>query len=215
MPKGFFMRRFRNWILIPALIVAAIWFGLTIWVEKEGPARKWELVAVNIEGAAVVVFDPDPIYNLDEQVCKSFATALTKNGWQVTIATVAAARSIDASYDLYVLCANTYNWAPDRSIVEYIKSTLPNNKPVVAITLGAGSTKQSQRKLEELIRRKGSRLIASGSYWLWRPNAEEKTKRSNVEVAVEGVYNWADSITRSLQAATRRFARNQIHYHLR
>lgn len=197
MPEGFFMRRFRNWILIPALIVAAIWVGLTIWVEREGPARKWELVSVNIKGAAVVVFDPDPIYNLDEQVCQSFAKALTENGWQVTIATVAAAGSIDTSFDLYVLCANTYNWTPDRAIVEYIKSTLLNNKPVVAITLGAGSTKQSQRKFEELIKRKGARLIASGSYWLWRPNAEEKKEGSNVDAAVEKVYRWADSIARA------------------
>lgn len=193
------MRRFRNWILIPALIVAAIWVGLTIWVEGEGAARKWELASVNIKGTAVVVFDPDPIYNLDELVCQSFAKALTKNGWQVTIATVAAARSNDTAFDLYVLCANTYNWTPDRTIVKYIKSTLLNNKSVVAITLGAGSTKQSQRKFEELIKQKGARLIASRSYWLWRPNTEEKTEGSNVHAAIEKVYSWADSIARAQQ----------------
>ena len=115
--------------------------------------------------------------------------------------TVAAAeQSSDTTYDLYVYCANTYNWRPDHAIVGYIKSRneLHNNKPVVAITLGAGSTGASQKHLEKIIMASGAPIYSSYSLWLWRPNDETTPEKTNVAVAVAMAYEWGMGIGRQL-----------------
>ena len=135
----------------------------------------------------LIVYDPDPFYNLDQQVCESFAKSIAANGWFAQVASVAAAKQIYASqYNLYVFCANTYNWSPDWAVAGFIKKNVViKNKNVVAITLGAGSTERSKTVFENLIKNAGANLIGSQTYWLWRPNDESQPKKSNVKVAVE------------------------------
>ena len=56
---------------------------------------------------------------------------------------------------------------------------------MVAITLGSGSTTRSKRLLEAALREKGTRLLASETYWLLRPNDESRMEEPNVQVALE------------------------------
>lgn len=185
-------RAFRIGLKVIAMI-ALIWLGLTLWVEMDGPARAWEVGEGGWTKSALIVFDPDPIYDLDRQLCQAFAEGLAEQGIQSTIATVAAAEEMEqAPPDLFVLCANTYNWRPDRSIVHYVESTTSlKGASVVAITLGSGSTEASQHAFEECIRAEGAVIIASRSSWLMRPNDDSRMAEGNVTVAVDMARRWA------------------------
>ena len=143
-------------MLYTLLIVPGIWTLLTFWAEAKGESHQWEVGSPQSSRKALVIYDPDPFYNLDEQVSRSFAAGLSENDVYVTIATVAAiADKQNLDYDLYVFCANTYNWRPDWAVSGVIKKQVViRNKPVVAITLGAGSTRASQKALERIINKK-------------------------------------------------------------
>ena len=90
------------------LAIGIVWLLLTLWVEAAGPEKSFTIGKKNATKNALVVFDPDPIYDLDEQVCKGFAEGLSQYNWLVTVASVAAAQQLEAEYDLYLFCANTY-----------------------------------------------------------------------------------------------------------
>jgi len=176
-------------------IVLCGWLILTLYVEREG--RDVAITVGNGKRKAMVIFDPDPFYNLDEQVCVAFARGLSENDMKVIVVSVAGAKHIQpASFDLYVYCANTYNWQPDWAITGFIddhkNETL--NKPVVAITLGAGSTQTSQKSFEKRITANGAKLVGSYALWLWRPNNEERMEQPNVEVAAAMAYTWGKQV---------------------
>ena len=176
-----------------AAVIAVIWVGLTLWVEMDGPAKSWQVGEEQWTRSALLVYDPDPIYDLDRQVCQAFAEGLAEQGIRSTVATVAAAEEMElAPPDMFVLCANTYNWRPDRSIAHYVQRTASlKGASVVAMTLGSGSTEASQRAFEERIRAVGARIIASRSSWLMRPNDEARLEEGNVAVAIDRTRRWA------------------------
>lgn len=183
-------------ILVVLGLTLIVWIVLTVIVGKKGPEKFAIVGAVSSDQKALIVYDPDPIYNLDEKVSKSFAEGLSEKGWGSKVVTVAAAKNFEKEFfDLYVFCANTYNWAPDKAIRDHIKNIdYLQGKHVVAITLGSGSTKRSQRLLEELIKQKEATLIDSRTFWLMKPNTESKTKRSNSKIAVEMANNFGREI---------------------
>lgn len=185
---------------IAALTIGAVWTFLTVWAERTGPKRSWQLGSPTAKKRALVVYDPDPFYNLDEQVSRSFGQALADQGIRVTIASVATAE-IDTNQpiDLYVFCANTYNWRPDWAVRDFIhKQVNLDGKPAVAITLGGGSTEVSQKALETLLLDKKARLLDSRSLWLLRPNDESRMQESNVSVSVSMAYSWGEEIAKQL-----------------
>ena len=180
-------------------LILLIWIIITIWAQAEGPEKAKYFGSTESAKKALIVYDPDPFYNFDEQVCGTFGQTLAKNGWFATVATVKSAREMDiSSFDLYVFCANTYNWDPDWSIDRFIlRNGDLYRKNVVAITLGAGSTERSKQTLEFLIKGKGSILLDSKSFWLYKPNDESRKNESNVEVAHELVRKWVVELNES------------------
>ncbi len=188
---------------ITALAIGAVWTFLTVWAERVGPKRSWQLGSPTAQKRALIVYDPDPIYNLDEQVCRSFGQALADGGMRVTVATVAAAEPYAGQpTDLYVFCANTYNWRPDWAVSNFIRKQ-PNldGKSVVAITLGGGDTEASQNALETLIRDKKASLLDSHSLWLLKPNDESHGTESNVAVSVSMAYSWGKLMAKRINAS--------------
>lgn len=169
------------------LAVVLLWIGMTLWVQKKGKSVYSSFGEAEAERHALIVYDPDPLYNLDEQICKEFAKGLVDSGdWQAIVASVARAERLGEEADLFVFCANTYNWAPDKAIVSYINGLNSlSDKQVVSITLGSGSTARAQRLLDELLVQKGGEIVRSQSLWLMRPNDEDRIEESNVEVAGE------------------------------
>jgi hypothetical protein len=184
-----------RYLLIALLAVLLPWAGLTVYVERQGPAQEWEL-GNDGRYEVLIVFDPDPFYNLDEKVCRSFANGLVQNGLSVKIATVAAAEAIDQrEFQTFVYCANTYNWRPDWAVTGFIKTNIASNsRSAVTITLGAGSTESSRKHLDELVKESGSTLLNSYSLWLWRPNDESKPEQPNVALAESMAYAWGVEI---------------------
>lgn len=174
-------------ILIFIIAFLAFWAVLTLIVEKKGSVSTIIIGSSKNHQKALILYDPDPFYNLDEQICKSFAQGLAEKGWVSKIATIAATDNLsNEQFDLYVFCANTYNWAPDWALSNFIKNHQGlKEKKVVALTLGSGSTKRSKRILENLIKQKEAMLVSSKVFWLLKPNDESRIKESNVKVAVE------------------------------
>ena len=187
---------------IAGLAIGAAWAALTIWAESAGPKRSWTLDNPTAKKRALIVYDPDPFYNLDEQVCRSFGRALADNGMQVTVATVKAIGELpNQPVDLYVFCANTYNWAPDWSVRNFIRTQIHlEGKPVVAITVGSGDTDGAQEALKKLLLNKKANLLDSRPLWLLKPNDESRGQESNVAVAVSMAYAWGEEIAKRVHA---------------
>ena len=195
------LNKFLKAVGITLSAVVLIWVCLTWWVERVGPEKRWEIGSVAGSTDVLIVYDPDPIYNLDEQVCWSFGKALADHGAHVNVMTVAAAQNLkQTTFGLYVFCANTYNWRPDRAVSNFIREQTLKNKPVIAITVGSGSTESSQKILESLIKEKEADLWASRSLWLMRPNDESRMEESNVQVAVSSAYTWGEEVAARLKS---------------
>ena len=190
-----------QFILIAMLVILSIWIMLSLFVQMEGPYRKKEIGNKDARIKVLIVYDPDPFYNLDQQLCESFGKVLAANNFNVTIASVVATKELQTDiYSLYVICANTYNWDPDWAIIKFInKESSLLDKKVVALTLGAGSTKHSQKTLEKLIIHKKALLIDSKSFWLNKPNDETRLTESNVKVAQEKIEKWALEIAAQIE----------------
>jgi hypothetical protein len=182
------------------IFLLATWAGLTLFVQKDGDTILHASATQQAEQTVLVTYSPDPFYNLDEQVCASISEAFRQNQWGVTMATIGAAKRLDLErYDAFVFCANTYNWSPDWAIGKFIRTEAPiAGKPVMAITLGSGSTARAQRRLEEKINQAGGLLLNSKSLWLWRPNDDQRMEEENVVVACDLAAAWADSLAKSL-----------------
>ena len=187
---------------ISVLAIGAGWTALTLWAESAGPKRSWRMGNPTAKKRALIVYDPDPFYNLDEQVCRSFGQALADNGMQATVASVkAAGESSGQPIDLYVFCANTYNWAPDWSVSDFIRNEgRLDGKPVVAITVGSGDTRGAQKALEKLLLDRKAALLDSRPLWLLKPNDESRGQESNVAVAVSMAYAWGEEISKRVHA---------------
>lgn len=180
--------------------IAFLWTLLTFLAEIKGKENIILFGDSSSKRTAWLVYNPDLFYNLDQQVCSSFAQALAEQGWLAKVATVAAAEKMGSeTVDLYVFCANTYNWAPDWPTSNYIKNhQVLQGKNAVAITLGSGSTGNSQRLLEEMLNAKEVRLLASITLWLMRPNDENDSKTSNVQMAKEKAKQLGKKIAQTL-----------------
>ncbi|HQY01159.1 MAG TPA: hypothetical protein PLV08_15385, partial [Flavobacteriales bacterium] len=55
-----------------AIGVAVFWIVLTIWVERTAQASMRSIGDAPSGPRALIVYDPDPIYDLDAQVCRAF-----------------------------------------------------------------------------------------------------------------------------------------------
>lgn len=191
----------KKWVratLYATICLAIFWTALTFWVEIAGKQQVVQKIAENERAKALILYNPDPIYNLDEQVCSAFAKGLQKIGVSSTIVTNKNITQIkDESFDLYVFCTNTYNFAPDQGIIKAIDQ-LKNleGQPVVAITLGSGSTNRSKRKFEEYLNDKSVALIHSKTLWLMRPNDESRINEPNTKVAADYALNLALTLSK-------------------
>jgi flavorubredoxin len=188
-------------LVISVVAIAVAWTSLTIWVEKQGREDLVTLGDMSDSTRVLIVYDPDPIYNLDEQVCRGFAKGLVESNIQVVLATTRAAKKLDLlQFKNIVVCANTYNWAPDGAVIDFIDTSKGiAGKNVVAITVGSGSTSEAREKLEKKILTAGGNIILSKEWWLMKPNNESRMEEKNVDVAVDLAYHTGLSLSDTLK----------------
>jgi hypothetical protein len=178
--------KLRKRAMLSLLAAASVWTILTLWVQLAGKSKRHPPANRDADHKAIIIFNPDPLFNLDEKVCIAFAEGLEDYKISTTVVSYDLVDSSLDDYDLIVLCANTYNWSPDWKISGFIKKHNElKGKNCVAITLGSGSTARASRKHEENIKEKGGILLGSKTYWLLRPNDETRMEESNVEVAAD------------------------------
>ncbi|MGH1437719.1 MAG: hypothetical protein ACRBG0_25000 [Lewinella sp.] len=181
------MKKIFKWLLV----ITIFWGLLTLFTERAGPAYRFNFGLPTATQKALIVYSPDPIYNLDEQVCIAMAKKLNQYNWRVEVSTVAAVDTT-TNYDLYVLCANTYNWSPDWAITRFAKTHNLSDKNVAALTLGSGSTTRAQHRFEMILHDQKIKLLDSRSLWLLRPNDEARIEEKNVDVAKDMAAEWVE-----------------------
>ncbi len=176
-------KRWKIFAKILALILA-IWIVMTFWVQYTADHHLERFDVQDSVHQALIVFNPDPIYDLDAQVCESFARGLQSVGISTVVASIKACSDLEIEPDLLVFCANTYNWAPDWQLTKHIKSHRKlDGKQTVALTVGSGSTARAKSKLEWHLMDRGAFIAGSEVYWLLRPNDENRMKEKNIAVA--------------------------------
>jgi hypothetical protein len=205
LPKTMLMKQFFRvlaWIFGPFLL---IWLVLTLWVQQGRPAVSWTIMPEGAESQALILYNPDPLYDLDAQLARAFSEGLENAGWASTVAACNSFQdSVPPRQDLLVIIANTYNWAPDWTIRHFIEnSSWMEGESVVAITLGSGATERSRRLLEEVLKQRSVELVDSRTFWLLRPNDESRLEEPNVQVARELVLEWAETLGKAHQASGR------------
>lgn len=174
----------------------SLWIGATLYVQYFGTSQKTVFQTDDISYVnALIIYNPDPIYDFDLQICKRFAKGLLTNNIESSIITAHHAPLNLRDYDLIVFCANTYNFAPDWGIQKVIKNQDLKNKYVANICLGAGSTALAEKKLNKLVRDKEALLLGSHSFWLAKPNGESIADKSNIEIAKDHAEKWASDIS--------------------
>ena len=197
------MKRFLRVLLWTLGTILLVWLGLTLWVQQSRTAASWRTGLETEKGSALILYNPDPIYNLDAQLARAFSEGLEKSGWASEVSTYESLQdSAPPHHNLWVIIANTYNWAPDWPTRHFIdRSPWLEGEAVVALTLGSGATTRSQRLLEEVLHEQRVDLIASRTYWLLRPNDDSRPQEPNVKVALDLVREWATKLGKELDTA--------------
>src|SRR5688572_130548 len=94
------MKKLMRILLFTVVLSSVAWILLTVWVQRTAANKTWQVGNAATGPLALIVFNPDPIYNLDEQISLAFGQALAKHKFRVQIATVTAAMRIEDQPDL-------------------------------------------------------------------------------------------------------------------
>ncbi|MEJ2005024.1 MAG: hypothetical protein P8X57_08705 [Cyclobacteriaceae bacterium] len=192
------MKRSFRIIVRILLAIMVVWTLLTLWAEGSNKNIYESFGKENALYKAVILFKPDPFYNLDEQLSNTIAEELVENGFEVKLFSISAYQKQPVT-DLFIICANTYNWAPDWKTISFIKEHAElENSDVAALTLGAGATARSSRLLEKALNDRHARLIDSKEFWLLKPNDEQRMDEPNVEVARELADKWTYEVAQKI-----------------
>lgn len=96
--------------LLGIFIMLLLWLIASLYVRTHRDALFWSLGDKTSHRKAILVYNPDPFYNFDDQLCKSFATTLSENNWYAEVLTIKAVKEKDIdSTDIMVFCSNAYN----------------------------------------------------------------------------------------------------------
>ncbi len=181
------------------LFVFVAWLATTVYTQFSGKGNLIELEPfTEIVGEAAVIYNPDPFSDFDEQVSIQIAKGLQSAGYKVVVVPTNEDVPDLALYDLTVLCANTYNFAPDWNVATLIKNRDWQNHRVAAVTLGAGETNLAAKQLKGMLKNAGAEIIGDAEFWLMKPNDENYNAESNRQAAKEKAYRFAIEISQTL-----------------
>ena len=181
---------FKKTLTVTAVILAAMlvaWYLLlSTWVNLQVVSEVEVLNPEGDKGTALVVYHPGKS-DFQEKVNHAFAEGLVSNGWRMEITTASSQAPTDLSnYDLLVLGAPTYDWAPAKRTQRYLKGLGDlGGQPTVIIISGAGSTDRSVSIMEKLVQEANGNLVKSLPLWTMAPNEEMYGISDPVEIATQ------------------------------
>ena len=178
-------RRVKTIAVVLGLLLLAGVTTVSILVQMEAD---YALQALGGEGKAkaLVLFHPSRDAHFSDDLSMAFAEGLKAAGFAVELATLTRKTPGDPTgYALIGIVTNTYYWTPDLPTLRYLKRANLHGIAVVGVVGGAGSTGRSQRILDEALQRTGAQVIATRSFWLWRPNDENRMGEPNRDVALQ------------------------------
>jgi flavorubredoxin len=147
--------------------------GLTVLAELPVRARMRVVEGGGTAGAALIVYHPG-LSAFPERVARVVAHGLVSRGTTVHLASAPRHAPTDiARYNLLVLVAPTYWWAPARPVSRYVDALGPlRGAPVAVVVTASGQAGRSRRLLEARVRAASGRVVAARSFFTWAPNVE-------------------------------------------
>lgn len=183
-----------------ALLLAAL-AVVSVMVQREAAPEQQALGGAGPR-KALVLYHPSRDARFSDELSLALAAGLKDAGLAVERATLTAALpSQPQGYALLVVVSNTYYWAPDLPTQHYLARARLQGQAAVGVIGGAGATARSQRLLEEALRASGAQVLGVRSWWLMRPNDENRLSEPNRAVALEKARAFGAEAGRAAPAA--------------
>ncbi len=143
-----------------------------------------------VTGKILVVYHPG-ISNFQKNVTRSFVNGLVEKDYIVDMTTPSSKTTTEIDrYDLIVLGSPTYGFSPAKPIEDYIKRVGDfNDKKVVVLLTGAGSTDESIEEMKDLIEVANGSIIEVLILWSSAPNEEIYETSDPLEIAYNSAVN--------------------------
>jgi hypothetical protein len=120
-------------------------------------------------GRALVVYHPGRS-DLQERAVNGFVEGLAAAGWRVDLTTASDQAPIPTDYDLLVIGAQSYTWAPAQPVQDYLRRVGNLERlPVVAVLSGLGETGPANDVMRDLIAEVNGNTVALYNVWQLRP----------------------------------------------
>jgi hypothetical protein len=174
-----------------AIIIVVTWTIATYYVEQEGPIVFDDNSMSNEGRQALIVYDPDPVVHQDAEICQLISKGLLEANWNTTLASVQGIEDVGLDrYDLFVICANAYNFGPDRIVKNFISGgSFLKNKHVAVLAVGKLGHTKAQKELEKLVLSEGGILLDSQALESILTSKQESNKIGQKATTI--VRNWA------------------------
>lgn len=158
-------------IVVMCLIGVLAWnFILMPWVNQPVIREVTRLNPDGEAGRAFVVYHPGRS-DLQEQAVTGYVDGLVDAGWQVDLTTASEQTPADLTdYDLLVVGAQSYTWAPARPVQDYLRRVGDlDSLPVIAILSGLGETGPANDVMRDLIEEVNGEFMTIHNIWQLRP----------------------------------------------
>jgi hypothetical protein len=187
------------WI-VAILLVATL--GVTAYVEAEADYRH-ETIAATGSPKALVLYHPSRDVGFSDEISLAVAQGLKDAGLAVDRATMTGKTPASPrGYALVAVVSNTYWFTPDTPTLRYLGRAKLQGTSAIGLMCGAGSTGRSERKLSQALEGTGATVLSTRSYWVSRPNDENRTSVPNREVARQMARQFGLEVGRSIVKST-------------
>jgi hypothetical protein len=192
------------WILLGLLVLGLLVLaGVTIWVQREAPHKRETLFEGKAQ-KALILYHPSRDAHFSDDLSMAVARGFHDSGLSVDRETITkATAAAPGDYAVIAVITNTFYGSPDRPTLRYLKRARFGKAPTIGLALGAGATDRAQVILNEKLQRAGTNILDVRSFWISRPNDENRLQEPNRTVAEEMARSWAKRVGMDILAKDR------------